>query len=97
MTCLDHVLSSEPESVERIILIFRPLIGGGRGREGREGTGQEERERGGEIEREEGRGSRMIEGEKERRREKEQARERERERERFTSCLYSYSGCVKSD
>ena len=47
MTCLDHVLSSEPESVERIILIFRPLIGGGRGREGREGTGQEERERGG--------------------------------------------------
>ena len=52
MTCLDHVLSSEPESVERIITIFRALIGGGRGREG---TGQEERERG-EIEREEGRG-----------------------------------------
>ena len=49
MTCLDHVLSSEPESVERIILIFRPLIGGGRGREGREETGQEERERGGRL------------------------------------------------
>ena len=59
MTCLDHVLSSEPESVERIIIIFRPLIGGGRGREGREGregTGQEEREGGGKIERKEGRG-----------------------------------------
>lgn len=49
MTCLDHVLSSEPESVERIIIIFRPLIGGGRGREGREGTGQEEREGGGRL------------------------------------------------
>lgn len=89
MTCLDHVLSSEPESVERIILIFRPLIGGGRGREGREGTGQEEREGGGRLRGRKGGGGRMIEGEKERRKEREGERRSKRERERGLLVVYT--------